>query len=402
MSSKLFLPTVLFASSIFALGGQALAFQSESDAANDETADSSGAAEQASQEAQAAGEDDAPVSELAEWEALDAELRGLSGMALEEAPMADIWGYGAATFSHQKVGTVQGVSLGYMRVNVTGQVSSFTYRLTTDFASGNARFEDAWLSAPLAGPLQFTIGRFKTPFLQSGLIEARDLLFISRTRNGVYYSQRDEGVMLNADHGRFHWSVAVQNGENPDDARTSTTIRTSFDILGSERLAWEGAYQAGEKTHLSVGAGYSHDHTQNGPAHTSRGGAAIGAELSLVHKRFSFAAEFVRYGSAYSVPAEGMAEQRGSTSPWSATASYMLVPDKYELALRYDDFDDNSVGLPSDPGTVFDRRTVTVGINRYLQGHHLKWQFNYGYAHKGGIGDGRHDPVVALGLLASF
>jgi hypothetical protein len=49
-----------------------------------------------------------------------------------------------------------------------------------------------------------------------------------------------------------------------------------------------------------------------------------------------------------------------------------------------------------------DRKTVSIGINRYLQGHDIKWQLNYAYSHKGGIVDGNHDPVIGLGLTASF
>ena len=74
----------------------------------------------------------------------------------------------------------------------------------------------------------------------------------------------------------------------------------------------------------------------------------------------------------------------------------MLVPEKYEVAVRYDDFDDTNTPM------AFDRRTLTFGLNRYVRGHDLKWQFNYAAAHKGGDEDGPYDAVVALGLTASF
>ena len=53
----------------------------------------------------------------------------------------------------------------------------------------------------------------------------------------------------------------------------------------------------------------------------------------MIHKGFSLTAEWLDYESAYdlfpyeTVPGDQM-EQRGDTSPWSLTASYMLVPDK--------------------------------------------------------------------------
>jgi len=333
------------------------------------------------------------------WTHVNEEMRGLRILDVGYSPRALIWGYGRATMFHNKAGDAQGVSMDYARINLTGALKFANYRVTADAASGKLVLQDAWLSSHLSEEVSFTIGQFKTPFLRSGLVEARDLLFLVRTRNGVFYSRRDRGVMLSGGHGRFNWSFALQNGyvDEMTDDRTLTTFQTSIDVIGSEALSWEGAYGSESKTRLAVGSSFSQDHTKSN-------GAAVAVEANLVHKRLSLQGEYLHYGSAYSHPGllpADLAEQRGSTSPFSITTSYMLVPRKYELALRYEDFDDRRSPFN------YQRRNVTFGINRYIEGHDIKWQFNVAYAHKGGsssalVHDGPHDMTYGLGLTASF
>ena len=123
-------------------------------------------------------------------------------------------------------------------------------------------------------------------------------------------------------------------------------------------------------------------------------GLAWNADVYLVHRDFSFAAELVNYEAGYDLDIP--LEQRGDTTPWSATASYMLVPDKYEVALRYDDYDDRDSPLD------YDRKLWTVGLNRYIRGHDLKWQLNYAYLENGGNTGDESGSGLALGLTASF
>ncbi len=321
-----------------------------------------------------------------EWAALDRELQGLSMAELEYGPQVDVWAYVRSSAFWLK-SDAAGVNLDNVRLNFTGQTGSYSYRLTGEFASGQGQLLDAWLSTPVGEELAFTFGRFRSPFLRSGLIEARDLLFIARTRNGIFYSRRDDGLMVNGDHGRFHWAFAGQNGASGTLDRHLLTGQVKLNLIGEPELPWEGAYRAGEKTRLTLGAAISNDDAASD-------GTAYAAELYLLHRGVSVAAEIVDYDADYSLDLP--LEQRGNTTPWTVTASYMIVPEKYEVALRYDDFDDTDTPLDRD------RRTLTLGLNRYVDGHDLKWQFNYAAAHKGGDEDGPHDAVIALGLTASF
>jgi len=340
-------------------------------------------------------EDSAPetIEEENAWEAIDAELRDLDREAMVERTAPEIWGYGRANVFKKDVGNQTATNLDNFRLNVTGNTLGAAFRVTADFAEGTAVLQDAWMSAALGETVHVTFGQFKIPMLRSGLIEARDLLFIARTRNGVFYSRRDQGAMLNGDHGRLHWSAAVQNGFDSVGNKVLATAHVSVNAIGAPPLPWEGALEAEGGTRLTLGAGVSDDGAGGG----RRRGRAYSIELYGIYKGVHLQAEWLDYGSDYNNPnVPNFLEQRGSTSPYSITASTMVVPERYELALRFDDFDDTSTPLD------FDRRSLTVGINRYIQGHEIKWQLNYVKFFNDGANDGPDDSILALGLTASF
>jgi len=219
---------------------------------------------------------------------------------------------------------------------------------------------------------------------------------VSITRRMVSYTvlfpnigalQGGDGVMVNGDHGRFHWALASQNGALINDSSQRVTGSVRVNLIGQRELPWEGAYRAGDQTRLTAGIAVSDDDSVSE-------GLAWNADLYLIHQRFSFAAEIVDYEEGYSLDVP--LEQRGDTTPWSATPSSLLVPETYEVALRYDDFDDRSQPLD------YDRKLWTVGLNRYIRGHELKWQLNYQYADFSGSEDGDSGSRIALGLTASF
>ena len=333
-----------------------------------------------------------------EWAELDRELESFALTKTESPQGPTIWGYLRTNIAHRHFSTQSAVdqnstfwNIDNLRLNATGYVGqSFFYRVTSEAQSGKMTLEDAWVKASVGDHVGFTVGRFRTPFLRSGLIEAKDLLFITRTRNGVYWSRRTDGAMLSGDHGRLHWSGAVQNGADGMAERMQTSLYATVDILGEAPLLWEGAWHNQDKTRFNLGAGLTNDDA----AGASGNGTAYSVEGYLVHHRFSLQAEWMHYESAYSIP--NPMEQRGGTSPWSVTGSFMLVPDKYELALRFDEFDDNSDPLNRS------RQTTTFGLNRYIVGHDLKWQLNYAHARKSGSQDGPHENIIALGLTLAF
>lgn len=341
-----------------------------------------------------------------EWAALDRELRGLELILAERVPGPHLWGYlrtNLAFTDHEVydgesvVGEYQAFTVDNLRVGVEGEAEGYQYLLSTEALHGTAQIQDAWVRVPVGDQFGLWMGRFRPPVLRSGMVDARNLLFITRTRNGVFYSARDLGVMVTGDHGRLHLSAAMQNGADAKSDRSLQTLAAKVNVIGDPELEWEGAYGCGRTTRFALGGAITNDDARGG----SGEGTAFALEGYLVHRGLSLAAEWLSYETAYDLfPYEAVPgdqhEQRGNTQPWTITASYMVVPDKYEVAVRYDNFDDKQA--PRDYG----RETWTIGINRYIDGHDLKWQLNYADVVKNGAGDGPHEKMIALGLTLSF
>jgi hypothetical protein len=109
----------------------------------------------------------------------------------------------------------------------------------------------------------------------------------------------------------------------------------------------EGAYGAGESAGLALGAAIG-DYTgvDDGIRWIVDGAFTTGA--------FALAAEVAGFG-----------EDVGDNTPWDATASFLFA-DVYEVAARYEDYD-----------TEEDETSYSLGLNRYIAGHDIKWTLQY-------------------------
>ena len=67
-----------------------------------------------------------------------------------------------------------------------------------------------------------------------------------------------------------------------------------------------------------------------------------------------------------------------------------LFGSNYEVAFRYDDWDDD------DETTRYN-----VGLNRYIDGHDIKWQLNYSTGKSDKNKENEND-VIALGIAVGF
>ena len=67
---------------------------------------------------------------------------------------------------------------------------------------------------------------------------------------------------------------------------------------------------------------------------------------------------------------------RADSNTWDATVSYMLVPAKWEAAVRYDEINNSAANTDA----------FTFGLNRYLHGHDVKLQLNLTTANTSGAG----------------
>ncbi len=315
-----------------------------------------------------------PSTDQAVWRLLDDEVEALSASAQTFGdPRVSGWiraNYAqAAENMPGGAGTEYGgFALDSVRVGIEGEREAFAYEVSIEAFSGTWVLLDAKASVPVTDDITATVGQFRTPFLRSGLVNENRLLFILRTRNGFFASARNvrqQGVMFSGSYENFDAYVAAQNGVDGVTDNLLTTFRVVWNAVGGGTPMHEGAYGSGDGTRVSVGIAISDDESGDN-------GGSTAIEASAQHGPFSLSVETVSYDSDYSTvdmiddPTLPADLRRGDTDPWSATASWMAVPDKWEVAARIDEWD-----------TVSDKSTTHIGVNRYLDGHDVKVQINF-------------------------
>lgn len=226
------------------------------------------------------------------------------------------------------------------------------------------------------GPLrdgQVHIGRFRAPFLGTGMIEDNQLLFLNRTFNGERWDYFDQGVSGDSRLGPLRGWLAVQNGTLDgvgDDV--ALTVRGMWDVVGDGvGYVHEGALDAAPGFALSFGGAAYFDTTDNDASSQS-----LETHMTMAERMYAHA-EMVDNGNGL-----------GDLYSWEATFS-VLVSKDVEVAARYGDFE-------RADGTKLWR----FGVNKYLRGHGVKVQLDYSDADS-------HAPradveVLQVGLVVSL
>jgi hypothetical protein len=229
------------------------------------------------------------------------------------------------------------------------------------------------------------MGRFKKPVLHSSLITDKNLLFQERTALGGFFDVRDTGMMFSGNFETIEWSLAAQNGLDGKEKKFNYAVRVAANLMGTGVGKVEGAYGAGQETNLNAGIAYTEDKTisANGGK-----GAAYGGDLTLTSGPFSISGEAISFGkgdiAGGTFPSKngsflhfGSDNTFANVDPadnvsWDATGSYMFT-EQYEAALRYESAQGNTPAGGSDPSIT----AVSAAINRYVQGHDIKWTLQY-------------------------
>lgn len=321
------------------------------------------------------------------WARLDAEIAALAAAPAEADGRAGLRGGAVLRTSYAwfeetpvvgSTGTYSGFALDDARPWFEGRVGATTVRLELEAQDGDVRLLDAFARVELAAGLQATVGRFQTELLRSALVEPRNLLFLTRTASGQRWQDaRDDGVQVDGRFENLRVAAALQNGGDGAADDSALSVRAELDALGGGVLPSEGAWGSGRKTCLSLGLGWHDDDGGTGD------GSVLAADLAATTDRLAIYAEWLDYGDSQ------VHAQLADTSPWSVTGSFMIDKDKFELAVRYEQADDAD-----------DTRTLTIGLNRYLVGHDVKWLANFAdIARDGSSPDGT---AFGLGLTASL
>lgn len=317
-----------------------------------------------------------------EWSSLDQEINNLStSLSAQNAAGPKLGGFIKTSFRYSDDTDALfggppndedevGFKLDKARIEITGDVGQdYSYKLSFELTDSSAPIvRDAYVTWKVAESVNGTMGRFRKPFLRSSIVGDKNLLLYERTGLGGFFEAREEGLMFSGNFDTVEWWLAGQNGIDGKQDDWNYTIRLVANLMGSGVGKVEGAYGAGEETNLTIGAAYGDEQELDD-------GATIAVEAALTSGPFSIAGELVDFdkGTAGSFPSKSgddlhygssntfVSVDPADSTPWDVTASYLFT-DVYEAALRYEDGDDDD-----------DTTAWTIGVNRYIQGHDIKW-----------------------------
>lgn len=209
---------------------------------------------------------------------------------------------------------------------------------------------DAYATFAITDQIKGQIGNFRPPFLASSLRNENGMLFQDRSFLGQGWAFRDQGIQVSGSFDMLNFAVAVQNGADLAGDELVIAGRVSFTVMGNAPGANEGALGQGDETSFTVGVGYYNDGQLNdGTAIAVDGQFGMGA-LSAGFELVDLEQDFLG----------------AEATPYNVHVGYMVVPDEWEVAVRYEDFD-----------TTSDTTAITAGVNWYHNGHAAKWHFNY-------------------------
>jgi hypothetical protein len=298
-----------------------------------------------------------------EWSTLDKDIESLaSSIATQDSGLA-VEGFIRSIYRNSSDIQVSpsgndlgGFFIENARLELNGSVGDYGLKIQLDAGSqysgdNDATLLDAYGTFAITDQISGQMGQFRPPFLWSAQVEEDEFILINRTFNGSIWSSRDNGVMLTGTFSQLGFYVAAQNGDDGAGDELAFTGRAEFDALGAGIGNVEGAYGADDGTNLTVGVAWYDDGNLTD-------GSAIAVDAGIVAGAFSVYGEVVDYDESFSVV--------GDTTPYSVTAGFMVSPDEWELAARYEDADDSA-----------DSNRITVGVNYYVQGHAAKWSVNY-------------------------
>ncbi|MCY3003174.1 MAG: porin [Planctomycetota bacterium] len=309
------------------------------------------------------------------WSTTDRDLAGLSTSLTQGATGVSVSGFLRSSYASSSDIQVGGDDLGGFSIDdaqiwVNGSVGDFSVVVQSEASSssntigdvgttGALGLLDAYASWKATEQLKVQLGQFRPAFLGSSLRNENNLLFINRSALGAEYAFRDQGVQLSGAFGMINFAVYAQNGSDGAAKEMSYGFRVEATPMGTAANN-EGVLGAADNASLTVGLGYL---TNDGAVSDD---ISLGIDAAFTMGVFGVSAEIVDLDKGATLSLPGGVGNVSDATPFNAAASFAVMPDQLELAVRYEDFDD------SDNTTA-----ITIGANWYLQGHAAKWQANY-------------------------
>lgn len=208
------------------------------------------------------------------------------------------------------------------------------------------------------------LGRIRSPFIQSALYDDNQLMFFERSFQGEDWDGFTTGAALQVRLGDLEGWIGVQDGIDRAGDSVALTGRGLWHITGDRGAMHinEGPFDAPEELAVSVGGAVYFD-TETDDV------SAQALEAYVSARPLYFAGEVVDKG-------DGL----GDLYSWGLTGA-VLIADNFSLQARLENFD-------RDDGTDVYR----VGMTHYLEGHDVKWHFEYADAES-------NAPLANLGTI---
>jgi hypothetical protein len=245
---------------------------------------------------------------------------------------------------------LQGVLFQNAKLWAQGEVGQFWWRMSFDFADAGqlqvgAVLEDAYASWKCnSDQLSVMMGQFKPSIARSANVSDGSLLFISRSVIGLTFDSYDPGIAVNGHFEQFSWQVSANNGADGAAEDLDLYARGEYNFNGGAGCC-EGGYGKPDGTTGTIGLGYGDFEDLDDKVLVLDGAVSF--------SRFALGAEWADFDNA-------------DQSLFAVSGSYMIQPETWEVAVRYEDLD------TSDDNTI-----LTGGVNWYHGGHNAKWQLNF-------------------------
>ncbi len=356
-----------------------------------------------------------------EWLSMDSELESLRSFSAQaDGPNLSGWIISSLRFADDVAGGVSaglppatpndvgGFNLDSVRLNLAGSVSDYSYMVSAELGDGDgagpanrtSMLLDAYVDWTVGESVNLRMGNFRQPFLKSGLITRNRTLFTERSVLGHLASGRMAGLQVSGDFEKVRWMLAAQNGLDGIGDEFLITGRVEVDVMGSGVGDIEGAYGASDEACLTIGiAGMDEGGHRDGQSFAADASFTSGP----VYASFEIASfddgsptpaptnlQGSVWGGVNGVPLVGLTDI-SDTTPYAATVAYMIGEDEYEVALRLEESDN-----------INDDSAVTIGVNRYINGHNIKWGLSYTMFDTKAALPADDIDVIALSLAMGF
>ena len=278
------------------------------------------------------------------------------------------------------------------RLNASGKfLEEFDFRLEMELAGSlsntnnfRAQMTDGYITWTRHAEANVRVGQFKTPFGLEQLYSDTLLHTIERSlANDRLALNRQIGTQVGGNflEKRLTYALGAFNGNSVnnnfnDDDRFVTVGR----LAG---VPWKGKLGSTSASWSLAGNGFSSKDANvplsdlgldSTPATPDRDGIfsgkrlGLGADTQLVAGPFEFWAEYL---STRFEPDSQHPQSRFDADGGYLQGSYVLVPDRFQVVLKYETFD------PNTDRDEDETNTVTAGANYFFKGHDLKVMLNY-------------------------